>query len=66
MPAEPPRTPLPALAEAVRCPLLEKRHEEWIKCRSAQFLPLAKRVSGNHAEAEDGRRAVRWSAGGWT
>ena len=53
MPAEPSRTPLPTLAEAVRCPLLEKRHEEWIKCCTARFLPLAKRVSGNHAEAED-------------
>lgn len=53
VPSEPSRTPLPTLDEAVRCPLLEKRQEEWIECCTARFLPLAKRVTGNHAEAED-------------
>ena len=53
MPSEPSRTPLPTLDEALRCPLLEKRQEEWIACCTQRFLPLARRVSGNDAAAED-------------
>ena len=50
---KPSRTPLPTLVEAVRCPLLEKRHEEWIKCCTARFLPLARQVCGDDTTARD-------------
>lgn len=43
----------PTLDEAVRCPLLEGRQEEWIKCCTARFLPLARRLAGNDRTAED-------------
>ena len=43
----------PTLEEAVRCPLLEGRHEEWIRCCTARFLPLARRIAGNDQCAED-------------
>ena len=41
MSSKPPEAPAPTLAEAVRCPLLEERQEEWIACCTARFLPLA-------------------------
>ena len=54
MSSKPPEAPAaPTLAEAVRCPLLEERQEEWIACCTARFLPLARRVTRNDAVAED-------------
>lgn len=45
--------PLPALQDAIACPLLEGRHEEWIRCCTARFLPVARRVAGDDALAHD-------------
>ena len=53
MSSKPPEALAPTLAEAVRCPLLEERQEEWIACCTARFLPLARRVTKNDAVAED-------------
>lgn len=54
-----PEASAPTLAEAVRCPLLEERQEEWIACCTARFLPLARRVTRNDAVAEDVRSLDR-------
>lgn len=43
----------PKLDEAIRCPLLQDRDEEWIRCCTARFLPLARLVAGNAQDAED-------------
>ena len=43
----------PKLAEAVRCPLLEGDLEQWIRCCTCRFLPLARRVAGNDDVAQD-------------
>lgn len=45
--------PPPTLGEAVRCPLLEGRQEEWIRCCTARFRPLARRVAADDQTAED-------------
>ena len=47
------RTMLPTLEDAVQCPLLDGRHEEWIRCCTARFLPLARRVAGDDPAAQD-------------
>ena len=46
-------TPQPTLQEAVKCPLLEGNLEQWIRCCTARFLPLARRVAGDDAAAHD-------------
>ena len=47
------RATLPTLADAVQCPLLDGRHEEWIRCCTARFLPVARRVAGDDPAAQD-------------
>ena len=39
----------PPLEEAVRCPLLDRDPEAWLRCCTARFLPVA----GNDATARD-------------
>ena len=51
--SQPPRRPLPTIEDAVACPLLEGRHEAWIRCCTARFLPFARRLTGNDAVAHD-------------
>ncbi|MCY4511528.1 MAG: sigma-70 family RNA polymerase sigma factor [Acidobacteria bacterium] len=49
-----PRHPAsPTLGEAVRCPLLEGDLEQWVRCCTCRFLPLARRVAGNDDVAHD-------------
>ena len=43
----------PPLEEAVRCPLLDRDPEAWLRCCTARFLPVARRVAGNDATARD-------------
>ena len=47
----PPR--VPSLAEAIRCPLIDQDHEAWVRCCTARFLPVARRVAGDDAIAHD-------------
>lgn len=51
--AEPRRKPLPTLEKALECPLLEGNLEQWIRCCTSRFLPLARRVAGDDAHAHD-------------
>ena len=51
--AEPPRKPLPTLEKALACPLLEGNLEQWIRCCTARFLPVARRVAGDDPHAHD-------------
>ncbi len=41
------------IEESVRCPLLDRDPEGWIRCCTARFLPLARRVAGDDAAAHD-------------
>ena len=41
------------LEEAVRCPLLDRDPEAWLRCCTARFLPVARRVAGDDATARD-------------
>ncbi|GEM_PF-2756585 len=43
----------PPLEEAVRCPLLDGDPEAWLRCCTARFLPVARRVAGDDATARD-------------
>lgn len=43
----------PTIEESVRCPLLNQDSEAWIRCCTARFLPLARRVAGDDAVAHD-------------
>ena len=43
----------PTLADAVRCPLLESDLEQWVRCCTCRFLPLARRVAGDDDIAHD-------------
>ena len=45
--------PTPATKGSVRCPLLDRDSEAWIRCCTARFLPLARRVAGDDATAQD-------------
>ena len=46
--------PTPKLKQAaIECPLLEGNSEAWIACCSRRFLPLARRIAGDDALAED-------------
>ena len=45
--------PAPTLEESVQCPLLDHDTEAWIRCCTARFLSLARRVAG-----DDARRAA--------
>lgn len=48
-----PSAPDPALREAARCPLLDHDPEAWIRCCTARFLPVARRVARDDAAARD-------------
>lgn len=52
---EQPSSPLPAppLEEAARCPLLDHDPEAWIRCCTARFVPVARRVAGDDDAARD-------------
>ena len=43
----------PTIEESVRCPLLDQDAEAWIRCCTARFLPLARRIAGNDPVAHD-------------
>ena len=43
----------PPLEEAVQCPLLDREPEAWMRCCTARFLPVARRVAGDDATARD-------------
>ena len=43
----------PGIEEAVRCPLLDHDPEAWIRCCTARFLPMARRIAGDDATAQD-------------
>lgn len=47
----PPSTP--TLAEAVRCPLLAGDSEQWVRCCTGRFLPLARRLTDGDDIARD-------------
>lgn len=51
------KTDLPAgaphIEEAVRCPLLDRDPEAWLRCCTARFLPVARRIAGDDAAARD-------------
>ena len=48
------RSPVvPPLEDAVRCPLLDRDPEAWLRCCTARFLPVARRVAGDDATARD-------------
>ena len=46
-------TGAPLLEEAVWCPLLNRDPEAWLRCCTARFLPVARRVAGDDATARD-------------
>lgn len=48
-----PKPPDPSLAKALQCPLLDGDTESWIRCCTARFLPLARRVAGSDDLARD-------------
>lgn len=50
-PRHPPSSP--TLRDAVRCPLLEGDLEQWVRCCTCRFLPLARRVAGDDDVAHD-------------
>ena len=50
-PRDPPANP--TLGEAVRCPLLDGDLEQWVRCCTCRFLPLARRVAGDDDVAHD-------------
>ncbi len=50
-PRQPPSRP--KLQDAVRCPLLERDLERWVRCCTCRFLPLARRVAGDDDVAHD-------------
>ena len=47
------RPPMRSIEEAVRCPLLEHDLEGWLRCCTARFLPVARRIAGDDATARD-------------
>ena len=47
------RSLAPRLEEAVRCPLLDRDPEAWLRCCTARFLPVARRIAGDDASARD-------------
>ncbi len=49
----PPAPPAPPLEQAARCPLLDNDPEAWIRCCTARFLPVARRVAGDDDAARD-------------
>ena len=50
-PGLPPSSPRPE--DAVRCPLLERDLERWVRRCTCRFLPLARRVAGDDDDVRD-------------
>ncbi len=46
-------TRAPLLEEAIRCPLLDRDPDAWLRCCTARFLPVARRIAGDDATARD-------------
>ena len=44
---------LPGIEEAARCPLLDRDPEAWLRCCTARFLPMARRIAGDDETAHD-------------
>ena len=44
---------LPRIEEAARCPLLDRDPEAWLRCCTARFVPVARRIAGDDATAQD-------------
>lgn len=53
MPPPAPPPPAPSLERAARCPLLDDDPEAWIRCCTARFLPVARRVARDDDAARD-------------
>ena len=47
------RAAVPSIDEAMRCPLLDQDPEAWLRCCTARFLPVARRIAGDDATAHD-------------
>lgn len=45
--------PKPAARPASACPLVEGRVDDWIRCCTARFLPIARQTAGDDATARD-------------
>ncbi len=45
--------PSPRLEDAAQCPLLERDLEQWVRCCTCRFLPVARRVAGDDDVAHD-------------
>ena len=43
----------PSLEESIRCPLLDRDPDAWLRCCTRRFLPVARRVAGDDATARD-------------
>ena len=43
--------PPPPIEEATQCPLLDRDPEAWLRCCTARFLPVARRLAGDDATA---------------
>ena len=43
----------PPIEEAAQCPLLDRDPEAWLRCCTARFLPVARRIAGDDATAQD-------------
>lgn len=43
----------PGLKDAVQCPLIDHDPEAWLRCCTARFLPVARRIAGEDATAQD-------------
>ncbi len=50
-PHRPPASP--TLDKAIQCPLLEGDLEQWVRCCTSRFLPLARRVASGDDAAHD-------------
>ena len=44
---------LPRIEEASQCPLLDRDPEAWLRCCTARFMPVARRIAGDDATAQD-------------
>ena len=47
----------PSIDDAMRCPLLDQDPEQWLRCCTARFLPVARRIAGDDATAQDALQA---------
>ena len=47
------KLPDPAIKKVANCPLIDRDPEAWIRCCTARFLPLARRIAGDDDLAHD-------------